>query len=70
MMFKEKLARKLMEWFISSYSIKEVISTNTVKLKLLVSIRIHPIVKFSRAMRYKKTSEKVEGKRIKTSRDG
>ena len=49
----QRLAIKLMEWYISSYTIEEVISTKSVKLRLLVLMRIHPVVNFSRVMRYK-----------------
>ena len=33
--------------------VEEVISKNAVKLKLLVSMRIHPVVNISRVVRYR-----------------
>ena len=47
LVFKEQLARKLVDQYISSYIIKEVVSMNTVKLKLLTTVRIHPVVNVS-----------------------
>ena len=47
LMFKEKPARKLVDQYIGLYIIDEVISTNAVKLQLLTSMRIHPVVNIS-----------------------
>jgi len=47
LMFKEKPARKLVDQYIGPYIIDEVISTNAVKLQLLTSMRIHPVVNIS-----------------------
>jgi len=44
---KERLARKLVDQYISPYIIDEVVSTNVVKLQLLTSMRIHPVVNVS-----------------------
>jgi len=44
LMFKERLARKLVNQYIGSYTIDEVISANTIKLQLPNLMRIHPIV--------------------------
>jgi len=44
-----------------SYIVKEIILKNVVKLKLLASIRIHPVVNFSRIIRYRKL---VKGQRV------
>ena len=52
-MFKERLARKLVDQYASPYTIKEVVSTNTVKLQLPTSIRIHPVVNVSQIVQYK-----------------
>ena len=44
------------------YVVKEVISRNVVKLKLLISIRIHPVVNVSIVVRYREPvkEQKVE----------
>jgi len=52
-MFKEKLARKLVNWYVGLYFINEVVSTNTVKLQLPTSMRIHLVVNVSQIVQYK-----------------
>ena len=47
LMFKERLVKKLMERYVRSYEIEEVVSKNIVKLKLLDSVRIYPVVNIS-----------------------
>ena len=47
LVFKEQPARKLVNQYIGSYTIEEVVSTNTVKLQLPISMRIHPVVNVS-----------------------
>jgi len=42
-----------MERYVELYKIEKVILKNTVKLKLLASIRIHPVVNISQVVRYK-----------------
>ena len=44
LVFKERLVRKLVDQYVGSYTIKEMVSTNVVKLRLLTSMRIHPVV--------------------------
>ena len=44
LMFKKRLARNLVDQYISSYTIDKVISANAVKLQLPNLMRIHPIV--------------------------
>ena len=51
---------KLMERFIGPYKIKKIISSNTVKLELPSTIKIHSVVNVSRIQRY---IEQVEGQR-------
>ena len=48
----EKRTEKLMERFVESYKIKKIVSTNAVELKLLATIKIHPVVNVSRIQRY------------------
>jgi len=43
---------KLTERFVGPYKIKEIISSNTVKLELPSIVRIHPVVNVSRICRY------------------
>ena len=57
LVFKERLARKLVDWYIGSYEIEKVISTNTVKLWLPTSMRIHLVVNISWIVWYKKQVE-------------
>ena len=44
---------KLTEKFVGSYTIKETVSANVIKLKLLESIGIHLVINISRVIRYK-----------------
>jgi len=65
--FKEKLARKLVDRYIGPYTIKKIVSTNAVKLRLPTSMRIHPVVNISQIIQYKeqvKRQKKEEGKPI------
>jgi len=45
--FKKWPAKKLVDKYISLYIIDEVVFTNVVKLQLLTSIRIYPVVNIS-----------------------
>jgi len=65
--FKERPSRKLMERYVGPYAIEEVVSSNTVKLRLPSSMRIHLVVNVSRIVRYKeqvKGQKKEEGKPV------
>jgi len=44
---KERQLEKLTEYFMELYRIKEIILSNVVELKLLSSIKIHPVVNIS-----------------------
>jgi len=44
LVFKERLAQKLVERYMGPYKIEEVVSSNAVRLQLLSSMRIHPVV--------------------------
>ena len=61
LVFKKRPTKKLMERYVEPYEIEEVVLKNTVKLKLPVLMRIHPIVNFSRVVRYR---ELVRGQRV------
>jgi len=43
---------KLTERFVGPYKIKEIVSSNAVKLELPSTVRIHPVVNISRIQRY------------------
>ena len=60
LVFKERPARKLVDQYIGPYTIKEVVSTNVVKLQLPTSMKIHPVVNISWIVQYK---EQVEGQK-------
>jgi len=47
LVFKERLARKLVERYVGPYEIEKVVSINTVKLRLPSLMRIHPVVNMS-----------------------
>jgi len=57
LVFKERLARKLVDWYVSLYIIDEVVSTNAIKLQLLTLMRIYLIVNVSQVIRYRKQVE-------------
>jgi len=44
LVFKERPMRKLIERYIGLYAIEEVVSTNVVKLRLSMLMRIHPVL--------------------------
>jgi len=50
----------LVERYVGPYEIEEVVSSNAVKLQLLSSMRIHPVVNVSQVVQYK---EQVKGQR-------
>ena len=47
LVFKERPTKKLTERYVGPYVIEEVVSMNVVKLRLLSSMRIHPVVNVS-----------------------
>ena len=57
LMFKERLARKLVDQYIGPYIIDKVVSTNVVKLQLLTSMRTHLVVNVSWVVWYRKQVE-------------
>ena len=60
LVFKKRLVKKLVDWYMGPYIIDEIISTNTVKLQLLTLMRIHLVVNISQVVWYKK---QIEGQR-------
>ena len=68
LVFKERSVKKLVDQYVGSYTIEEVVSTNAVKLQLPISMRIHPVVNVSQIVRYReqvKEQKKEEVKPIK-----
>ena len=61
LVFKERPAKKLVDQYVGPYIIDKVVSTNVVKLQLLISMWIHLIVNISWVVWYKK---QVGGQRI------
>jgi len=57
LVFKERLVKKLVDWFTGSYIINKVVFINAVKLRLLTSMRTHLVVNISHVVRYKKLVE-------------
>ena len=53
LVFKKRLVKKLTERYVRPYKVEEVVSKNVVRLKLLVLMRIHPVVNVSRVVRYR-----------------
>ena len=47
LVFKERPVRKLVDQYVGSYTIEEVVSTNVVKLRLPTLMRIHLVVNIS-----------------------
>jgi len=47
LVFKKRAARKLVDQYVSLYTIDKVVSTNMVKLQLPTSMRIHPVMNVS-----------------------
>ena len=62
LVFKQRLVKKLIEQYVEFYIIEEIVSQNTVKLKLLASIRIYLVVNVSKVVRYR---EQVKEQRVK-----
>jgi len=60
LVFKKRLAKKLIERYMRLYKIEEVVLKNAVKLKLLVSMRIHLVVNISQVVRYRECQEQKE----------
>jgi len=50
---KGRRSEKLTEHFVGSYKVKEIISSNAIKLELPKSIRIYPVVNVSKVWLYK-----------------
>jgi len=62
LVFKERLAKKLVNKYVGPYTINEVKFTNMVKLQLPNSMKIHSVVNVSCIVQYK---DQVEGQKKK-----
>jgi len=72
LVFKERPAKKLVDRYIGPYTIKKVVSTNTIKLRLSTSIRIHLVVNISWIVRYREQvgdQKKEEAKPMKVKEE-
>jgi len=56
----KRVTKKLMEKFIGPYMVKKIVSENAVKLELLTSLRIYPVVNVRRIVKYR---EQVKGQK-------
>jgi len=63
LVFKERPAKKLVDQYVSLYVIKEVVSTNAVRLP--TSIRIHQVVNVSQVVQYKDQVERQRKEEVK-----
>jgi len=71
LVFKKRLARKLIKRYVEPCIVKEVVLKNVVKLKLSVSMRIHLVVNVSRVVRYRelvKRQKVEESKSVEVNR--
>jgi len=57
LMFKERSIKKLVDKYVSSYIIDEVVFINVVRLRLLTLVRIYIIVNVSWVVRYRELVE-------------
>ena len=65
LVFKERLVKKVTEQYIKPYMIEKIVLNNAVKLKLLVSMRIYPVMNVSRIVRYKELVKKQRVEELK-----
>jgi len=65
LVFKERLAKKLVDLYIGPYTINKVVSTNIVKLQLPTSMRIHLVVNISWVIQYKKQVKEQKAEEVK-----
>ena len=65
LVFKEQLARKLVDQYVGPYIIDKIILTNAIKLRLPTTIRIHSVVNISWVVQYKKQVERQKAEEMK-----
>ena len=54
-----------MKRYVGPYEIKEIVSKNAMRLKLLASMRIHPVVNISRVVRYREPVKEQRVEKLK-----
>ena len=57
--------RKLVDWYVGSYIIDKVVSTNVVKLQLPTLMKIHLVVNVSQIVWYKEQVERQKIEKVK-----
>ena len=65
LMFKEKPVKKLIEKYVGPYIVEKIVLKNVVKLKLLASMRIHPVVNVSGVVRCRESIKRQKVKELK-----
>jgi len=65
LVFKKRLVKKLIEQYVEPYVIEKIVLKNAVKLKLLVSMRIHSVMNDSRIVRYRELVKKQRVEELK-----
>ena len=68
LVFKRRLVKKLVDWYNGLYIIEEIVSTNTVKLQLFTSVRIHPVMNISQILQYREQIGRAESRRSETGK--
>jgi len=58
LVFRERPTKKLTERYVGPYVIEVVVSKNVVKLKLPISMRIHPVINVSRVVKYREPGKR------------
>ena len=58
LVFRERPTKKLTERYVGPYVIEKVVSKNVVKLKLLTSMRIYPVVNMSKVVKYREPGKR------------
>ena len=65
LVFKERLVKKLVNIYVGLYFIEKVVFTNTARLWLPISMRIHLVVNISQIVQYKEQLEEQKVEKVK-----
>ena len=63
--FKKWPVRKLVDWYVGSYIIDKVVSTNIVKLWLPTLMKIHPVIHISWIIWYREQIKRQKIEKVK-----